>query len=144
MGISVLQRIRLSLIVTAVWGLAGVRYAGRWQIHQDSWDRYVMGPTLNNQIEIAESLNHYSDTSVWTDVINYEKFPAAIQALPSHTARPFKTAGCQPPWFGDSLPSGRQFDEKRHRIDRTSTRCHSNRLRGVGGYATGEGVLAEC
>jgi hypothetical protein len=75
----------LAYVVVAVYGLA-VGYltiGGAWSVHKNGWPRVFLSSSMNNQIEIAQKLNHYSDTWVWTNVERYkhDRFPRSMQTL---------------------------------------------------------------
>jgi hypothetical protein len=84
-GVEFLRRFWVGHLVTAVWGiaLAYLTVAGNYVIHRDGWERGNMSPSLENQIEIAQQLNRYSDETVQTEVDMYKpkRFPVAMRAL---------------------------------------------------------------
>jgi hypothetical protein len=82
-GVELLRRIWLGHLATVIYG-AAVGYltlGGGWSIHRYGWDRGLLSPSLDNQMEIARQLNRYADTTVWTEVDNYQRFPRDIQTL---------------------------------------------------------------
>jgi hypothetical protein len=78
-----LQRYRLGIPITALWGasLAFITLGAAWDVHGAGWDRALLSPSLDDQIRVAAKLNEYADESVMTNVGMYHTFPVAIRAL---------------------------------------------------------------
>lgn len=71
-------------MVIAAYGLslATVTLGTMWHVHRDGWPRGTMSPTLNEQVELARELNHYTDTWAWTDVACYQfEYPHALWVM---------------------------------------------------------------
>jgi hypothetical protein len=83
-GIGTLMRVRLGILTTLIWGssLAFITLGGAWQLHRYGWSRDgLSSPSLDDQVQIAQTLNRYDDEKVWTNVDMYQTFPQAIRAL---------------------------------------------------------------
>ncbi len=82
-GIEAFARPRLRGAVIATYGLcvAALTFAGAWHVHQFGWPRSFVSPTLGNQVEVARSLNRFSDDSAMTTVSVYQKYPQALSTL---------------------------------------------------------------
>lgn len=83
LAVDLLQRVRLGLVVIGVWSLAlsYITLGGAWQVHHDGWARGWMSPPLNDQIEVAHSLNRYSNPTVWTEVPAFTSFPETLACI---------------------------------------------------------------
>jgi hypothetical protein len=79
-AIDALKRVRLRAVAIAAWGtsLAIITVGSMLQVHRTGW---ANSPSLSNQIEVAQALNHYSDTMVMNSIPLYREYPHAIQAL---------------------------------------------------------------
>lgn len=79
-AVDALKRLRLRALVIAAWGisLAIITIGSMLQVHRTGW---ANSPSLSNQIEVAQALNGFSDTSVMNCIPLYQEYPHAMQAL---------------------------------------------------------------
>lgn len=82
-GVESLRRLRLMHPVTALYGLTAIylTLGGNYSVHRNGWVRDMNCPTLEDQIPIAQQLNHYNNPIVYTDVPIFKSFPRAIEVL---------------------------------------------------------------
>jgi hypothetical protein len=72
-GTETLARLRLRTATLIVYALALASFSlgTLWLVHRDGWPANQISPTLNEQIDLAKSLNRYSDREAWTNVSTY-------------------------------------------------------------------------